>query len=704
MKYRYEVQLAALLHDIGKFYHKAGTMTEEIGGLQMMKNKYSHPEISAQFIEKHRRLFDKASLDTDAIKEMVLRHHANNYGDKEKFIVQDASEEYISYCNIIHIADGLSSSGDREGKGTRSPYRPLASVFGTLGNKKINIKMSADKLLPYECKSEEDRQKVDTNEDRKKAAVKMLDAFNKDMSALYNLEALTGSILVKKIKELLYKYTRFVNPATNTEYPDASLYDHSVTTCAIASCIHRNLMSKQGENFKYTNIGDKPTDISVVKVSLDGVSEFLVNNHINEDVTELTVGRFLVCKELITGVANTIISALMLPTVNILAKSDDTFYVMVPQCDLNKVIGIIKSNNDGLIEKDSSLKFTWTVVKSWRFEHCSFDDNIKLGETHSGDVEYFIKNGKWELDKFVSNHEVTNKSHRCKYCGSLVEGSNICSACKNALDFAKDVDVNGDYGMIYAVAPEFNKVLSDGFKEDSMYESSVSRISTYLRLMEEFFGVETYGILNKYKGAKVLHESMNGIYIICGIKDIPYIERDLYNKYREYTSEVYSLKFASSEFKQNTRNVHTIQYINRRMDKLLSQGDKISFTIGGITGSITALEYYIRVLERVIKFNNVKGKDASGLTYKLIECLQMYIEFVKTKDVSKLMCLPYLNHELDKIIRNKDKNLDIKKELIEDVMKVIEDGMQDISNPKKAQAEIWVDALKKGLQRDKEEV
>lgn len=693
MKYKYEVQLASLLHDMGKFYQKAGQKKGVVGGIEFVDGTNSHPEISARFVEKHRDLFEKAGLDVNALKELVLRHHANNYGDKEKFILQDASEEYISYCNIIHIADGMSSSGDRSDKGTRSAYRPLASVFGTLGNKKINLKMSANRFLPYKCSSEEERQEIDKNEDRKKAAVEMLEAFAKDVNKLYSKECLTGAVLVEEFTNLLYKYTRFVNPATNTEYPDASLYDHSVTTCAIASCIHRNLVSKNGDTFTYKNVNDNPTDISVIEIKLAGLEEYITNNRSNRNVTALTAGRFRACEELVNDIAINITKACDLSSANILAKSNDMIYIMIAQSDLNKALGMLKSENSNLIKTGRGLSLDWAVVKSWVFAD-SFDNNFENSKRYTGVVEYLLNGSEWDTHKFVIEHKITDKTHRCIYCGCLTEGREVCDSCSKELQIGSEIYTENDYGIIYAVAPEFQEVLKNGFRNSEMYDSSVSRISTYLRMMREFFTNEIAIILNKYDDAEILFDSMDRIYIICNLRDIPYIVKDIAIRYDNYTSEVYKLKIVTSEFKQNTRNVHIINYVNNRMKTLLSKKSDITVTIGNVYGNSATLDKYIKILERVISLNKNDDKVTSSLMYKLIDCLEMYIEFAETKDASKLMCMPYLSHEIDKIDRNNsDKFREDKKKLVLNVLKVIEDSFGEC---KSAEAKIWIEALNKG--------
>ena len=59
-----EVQLAGILHDIGKFYQKSGRKGAEVAGIMV---KGHHAQVSSSFIENYRKQFIKYDIDVDDI-------------------------------------------------------------------------------------------------------------------------------------------------------------------------------------------------------------------------------------------------------------------------------------------------------------------------------------------------------------------------------------------------------------------------------------------------------------------------------------------------------------------------------------------------------------------------------------------------------------------------------------------------------------
>ena len=105
MKYLNEIKLAGLLHDIGKFYQKAGT-GKTVAGVKVGGH---HALVSASFVEHYRSTFAKLGINVDAVKEMVQHHHTNGY-DSTDVTVNEAQDEFRPICNIVNYADNISSS------------------------------------------------------------------------------------------------------------------------------------------------------------------------------------------------------------------------------------------------------------------------------------------------------------------------------------------------------------------------------------------------------------------------------------------------------------------------------------------------------------------------------------------------------------------------------------------------------------------
>ena len=98
MRYLNEIKLAGLLHDIGKFYQKAGT-GKTVAGVKVQGH---HALVSANFVEHYRSTFEALGLNVDAVKEMVQHHHTKSYGNNTGITVDEAKIEFRPICNIVN--------------------------------------------------------------------------------------------------------------------------------------------------------------------------------------------------------------------------------------------------------------------------------------------------------------------------------------------------------------------------------------------------------------------------------------------------------------------------------------------------------------------------------------------------------------------------------------------------------------------------
>lgn len=118
--------LAALLHDIGKFWERTEVKSEEVK--RFYSGKYSHSWWGALFVEEFPFLFSEPNF----IQHLIQYHHNP----------RDCPESL--YAKIIHIADRLSSMEREEAEdriGLGKSEVPLISIFS-------QIKLDKEKPAP----------------------------------------------------------------------------------------------------------------------------------------------------------------------------------------------------------------------------------------------------------------------------------------------------------------------------------------------------------------------------------------------------------------------------------------------------------------------------------------------------------------------------------------------------------------------------
>ncbi|MBU1207733.1 MAG: type III-A CRISPR-associated protein Cas10/Csm1 [Proteobacteria bacterium] len=211
-----KIALAALLHDIGKFWQRAG-------------RPGSHAEASAAFVDEFKHLFPYEWLDD--LRDGTGNHHNPARKEIEK---------------IVRIADWLASTerveelGISQSDPERTPLIPIAAKVEFREEKPKNWKDWGYRLkalrLEESCVFPTTQVQV-SSEDYSA----LREEFKNELNQMRIIRDYFGLV---SLLALLRKYTTYIPSATpwekDEEYrtlPDISLYEHLRITCAIATCL-----------------------------------------------------------------------------------------------------------------------------------------------------------------------------------------------------------------------------------------------------------------------------------------------------------------------------------------------------------------------------------------------------------------------------------------------------------------------------------
>lgn len=238
-KEQYEVAIAALLHDIGKFKQRAyggkepGNICKQAADMEgqllpVFEQRYSyrHSLWSYDFFlqdllplirSKHLEL----GLDWERIARESSSHHNPSDGIS-KFIAK---------------ADRISAGADRVyGQALESGEylkRPLRSLFQAIGVDSAKPDRMSDYAYSMEKAGSSCYPRKDLNLSKVPESYSSLwKGFIEGLKAI----ASCGSLLqlLSKLKDLMFEYCWCIPSATNDDLNDISLYDHSITTMALA--------------------------------------------------------------------------------------------------------------------------------------------------------------------------------------------------------------------------------------------------------------------------------------------------------------------------------------------------------------------------------------------------------------------------------------------------------------------------------------
>lgn len=397
MRYLNEVKLAGLLHDIGKFYQKAGG-SKTVAGVKLGGH---HAIVSASFVEHYRSTFEKLGLNVDAVKEMVQHHHTNSHGDTG-VTVGEAKDEFRPICNIVNYADNISSSERLEAtdfkNGGYYATVPLTSIFNAWApGKKYNYSVGLFNKNHDKASTSHISNDTKTNQS-------YIEAFEDELSLI---KEDTFDAYFNKLNELLRKYLWCIPSDSQQRLPDVSLYDHLKTTSALATIIYDEAVNNPeyknglrsdkkdiGWEFRF-NSAESVDTFALIRVGIKNPEKFIVTNHDNS-VSSLEFieknKRFVA--NCLRSIENDILNAgTPLGSVNTVIKATYSRYILVNSRNIPAIVSILNKHNAKLgIQTGMEIYFEMSAV------------NIPKEEMGTQNIHKYIR----ELD------DVFEKSGFCK--------------------------------------------------------------------------------------------------------------------------------------------------------------------------------------------------------------------------------------------------------------------------------------------------
>ena len=336
--------LAALLHDIGKFWQRTG-------------EKGDHSELGARFIEEHSDQFPHDWLDD--LCDAIGNHHKS---------FARPIEEVKPIEKTTKLADRLAS-GERKDNLTlprldpdKSPLIPTFNFIKLKSSKPS--KLWGKRLEPFSLEPSSvfpvPIEEADVNPHNYKEKL-----WNPFVAEFERLGEINSSAKITTLIFLLQKYTSCFPSATpwekEEEYrtlPDISLFHHLKATSAIASCLCR-LPDSQIEGLLQGSPEESKKPIcQVIRADISGIQPFIYR--ITEPVegtrkgtARRLRGRSLYLSILLEVIAHWLIRSLNLTIANILFCGGGRFDLLVPidPDTQNRLTTLIGELNEWLLKE-----------------------------------------------------------------------------------------------------------------------------------------------------------------------------------------------------------------------------------------------------------------------------------------------------------------------------------------------------------------
>lgn len=239
-KIEQEVLLAALLHDIGKIYLRA-TSTSPLDS-----DLYTgdHATISGRFIRKLATSLDKFGLDAENIAWLAENHHSKD-DDIKNTSMDILSSRYDKYLRIIKTADSISAGSRVTGSTAGKSYR--TTQYASIFNEFKDIKDSSELMCYNFEKFNESVKPVEKSKLDVEQSGQYIKSLLADVKKTIDNNS-NFNQFIEDLKQVLFEYTWCCPSAYQEIIPDTSLYDHLVTTAAVAYAIIKQTSMTSNRN------------------------------------------------------------------------------------------------------------------------------------------------------------------------------------------------------------------------------------------------------------------------------------------------------------------------------------------------------------------------------------------------------------------------------------------------------------------------
>jgi len=321
------IALGALLHDVGKYLHRARASAEMAAAMAG-----THPEVGARFINDYKDEFSRC-VDVRLLRAIVSEHH--NAGS-----ITDPSMRLV--VRLVEQADHLASS-EREDRTTGrwdwqrtslTPiFRRVALCYppndATSETHLLHKPLDADgdeepPLFPQQGRYT-GRQDVENH----------VRQFGREFDALArNLAWDDFNVVFSHLYGLMARFCHCIASDTQAPIPDISLYDHLRVTSAIAVCLYR--YHRESGTLTETEICRKDNErqrCALVIGDLSGIQDYLYG--IAKAGTGGGVAKRLRARSFFLQLlgevgAQKVLDAFELPLANLLMASGGKFYILAP--------------------------------------------------------------------------------------------------------------------------------------------------------------------------------------------------------------------------------------------------------------------------------------------------------------------------------------------------------------------------------------
>ena len=428
--------LAALLHDIGKFLHRGSTDYRD-----------THQNASAIFLDNFKPKLKNDSLyDFELVRTLVKYHHSlkKEFTSESDYYKNKSEDEKIwRFIALLKDADSYSCKEREIEQQRRKDHTrevaPLDSIFSQIAldgkNNPKEIKTRSKyyryRINPINPLSSFPQQFTALEKGEIPNHVKTFEANLPNFSKLTTFDNVLTLWL-----SLLEQYTWCIPSDTRYEKSDVSLFDHLISTSAIAACLFKQHIRAISEGKRRL---DRKNEFILIGGDFSGIQNYIysVTNKGSGGAAKRLRARSFFITAFVETTIHKILYRLDLPLTCNLFSPGGKFLLLAPDVDSLKSKKVEKELEDLRVEVSEDIlstffnQFTftlsWIPIEGFKEEFRVYNffktaDEIfyelekeKLRKSKS----VLMSDGKWDMEKFKATEIYKEYKGRedCRICG-----------------------------------------------------------------------------------------------------------------------------------------------------------------------------------------------------------------------------------------------------------------------------------------------
>ena len=441
-----KISIAALLHDIGKFYQRTGLELKNKNNYSYcptynQSNSHIHAAYTAEFFDDFESKFsiflNSNENSDDNIINLSAYHHKPSSSNQR--IIKEADclasgfdrTEYDKYNDYVGLNEQEQKQQERYDKARL--LSPFSKLY--LGKKVKEAKLNdffyeIDELMPENIFPKSLKELDSNNASNAKPSEKYLklwEKFKVDINSLdFNQANDNFNNFYQSLLYVLERYTSFIPSSSYHTIADISLLDHSKITSAIATALYK--FQENSGNFDEKNIQDREEyKYLMVQGDFTGIQKFIFDRYgkSNKFAAKILRAKSLFVSAFTELSASYICSKAEVNNACILINAGGKFVLLLPNnAEIKNAIEEAEAKiNDNFLYR---ITYSQTIFNITSIPFCGND--FRMG------VDYFSKKIKelaeslelkklkpsLKKEKFVFNNyldEVSKADGVCEICG-----------------------------------------------------------------------------------------------------------------------------------------------------------------------------------------------------------------------------------------------------------------------------------------------